>query len=187
MDDSNAELLELAKKIVSSLHSQNHLNEFEPIGVKNNDDMVQHVYKTLLSQETKLTKCAEGVKSTNAGVCFAYNEKTNTMIVFHPDKNDFTHTVYRPNDGKERFDVKVRNITIAQGGQTPEIKRGIFELMPELEHKAHKKQEQKTQSNKSAEAERAREEQLKRILARRQRSWELERNGGREFEPKSIS
>jgi hypothetical protein len=151
MDDKTLNLEELARKIADA-HGKNHLSDFEPLGVSNYEELVKHFYQTLKSKETELIRCNDnaispksGVKSTNAGVCVAYNEKSNTMLIFKPFDEQHIPTAHRPKLGRKHFNGKITNIETDQGGQTPDIKHDIYELLPELKreaelHKSHTQQ-----------------------------------------------
>jgi hypothetical protein len=120
----------LSERIVAA-HGKNHLSMFKELGVENKEQLIEHTYKTLEDRNTKLIMAQEGRQK---GVCFAHNETTNTFVVFSHQNKQFTHTTYRPDtleDGKARFETKIKNVTKDQG-YAPEIKRGIQELLPTL-------------------------------------------------------
>lgn len=184
---TNEELLKLSKSIVDA-DGKDHLKEFDALCVKNNDDLVKHIYETLESEKTQLIRCDDGVASTNSGVCFAYNKDSNTMIVFKPDGDNFKHTAYCPKDGEARFEVKKTNVKIDQGGLEPEIKHGIYELLPEL-----KKEQERTQSASEAttapkemtDKERERQERIEKLMQQAKESEKQRENslsGGRNLD-----
>lgn len=179
MENPDSYVLDLARKIVDD-HGQNHVNEFYHVGVKNKDDLVNHIYDTLRDDKTAMIRCENGGQSTNAGVCFAYNKETNTMLVFHPDKNDYSHTAYCPKDGENRFAVKVKNVTKDQSGRVPEIKHGIYELMPELKREA-KPENRPTENQRQAEATSDRDERRERLLKAMQQEWQNEQSHTRDY------
>jgi hypothetical protein len=161
MDNEDSRVREIAHEIVHA-HGQDHISDFASIGVKDRGGMEDHVYNTLISGDTEMIRCEDKLNSTNSGVCFAYNAKTNTMLVFNPDEKDFTHTAYCPDDNENRLQVKIKNVTKDQG-YAPEVKRGIYELLPELK-KEQELNKAPAHQQQVSEAEQARQERVAKML-----------------------
>lgn len=97
------------------------------LGIDNEKDFREHIKKTLESDETKCFKVSDGIE---IGTMYFYSEQSNTLIVV-PGKKALEPTCYRPPENVHKFQTKIIK-TAKQQGYMPEIKRGIYDLMPEL-------------------------------------------------------
>ncbi|NTU49795.1 MAG: hypothetical protein HGA87_02700 [Desulfobulbaceae bacterium] len=112
-----------------------NVNEFKdprlgPVqNVETMSDYREHIINTMKDPETK---CFIGQNDSDKNALFLYNEKTNTYIVV-PEDQKHSATMFRPEDFGEKFKEKHRKQMDSQG-QLPEIKQGVYELLPSLEN-----------------------------------------------------
>ena len=140
MDERNiCDIDKLCDEITSHSYSE-HRDDFNndnlgtTLKIKNIKDFNSHVKETLTSKETL---CFEVSSGPQKGTKFFYNENTNSMIIVPglkklEDGKELPPTIYRPKTGKKYFKDKLERVEKEQGFE-PEIKHGIYELLPALE------------------------------------------------------
>ena len=106
----------------------------DALKIKSRKDFHDHAKETLKNTETL---CFEASSGPQKGTKFFYNENTNSMIIvpgLEKLKNgkELPPTMYRPEKRKEHFKNKIERVEKEQGFE-PEIKKGIYELLPALE------------------------------------------------------
>jgi len=122
---------------------KNHINEFRDktlgpvVDIQTQENFRQHAQQTLESYQTKCFQVEQGFEK---GARYFYNEQSNTMIVVPGDKN-LEPTMYRPDTHEKKFEEKIEK-TSRQQGYEPEIKRGIYELIPELSEQQTREQQE---------------------------------------------
>lgn len=120
----------LIKHVVEQREFQNPA--YGPVlDVKNKEDLQTHVRETLVSEKTE---CFRSDEEFQKGTLFFYNRDTNTFIVV-PGDDRKEPSVYRPKEHEEKFQQKFKSVSdrqLEEKGCAPEIKHGIYELVPEL-------------------------------------------------------
>ena len=126
---------DFAEAIASDKKFRKHGHEFRnpergPVqDVLTRDDLQKHVQATLVSEQTQCFAVKGGFEK---GTLYFYNRDSNTLIVVPGDKA-LDPTVYRPDEKEQKFQEKIDKTTDQQG-YAPEIKRGMYALIPELRH-----------------------------------------------------
>lgn len=97
------------------------------IHINNRDDFKRHAVETLIDKNSSCFIVEIGVEKETI---HCYNKDSNTLISI--PGNGSPPTMYRPKE-RNHFEKKIYKTIDQQGGKTPEIKNGIYELLPALE------------------------------------------------------
>ena len=170
MDERHIDSVSSLAGEIASHSFEKHVIRAGEFGNYSEKDFREHIRNTLESDETKCFKVVDGVEK---GTMYFYNEQSNTVIVV-PGKKALEPTCYRLPKNVHKFQTKIVK-TAKQQGYEPEIKRGIYELMPELKKELAKSPAQQ-------EAERIKAEKIRRakVLHRQWTDGGRTNDGGRE-------
>jgi hypothetical protein len=142
--EKDTDIWNLACKIAEHHAFEKHGDKFNNpeygvvLDIREVGKLAEHVYQTLVNKETKCFRVDEG---NQKGSHFAYNDQTNTAIVFSaPENPRMPPTAHRPDKKDKWFDEKHERATKEQQGRKPEITRGIQPLMKDIRQKREKEE-----------------------------------------------